>query len=95
MDRGELFYQFMQKYPSAEDHQFELNERRMCEIRLGMFHDIVEEAFVGVYLRTGERCDEMRLLEQDMSSALGVIRVLPEAALQLALEHAKRFPGRG
>lgn len=93
MERSKAFYDFMQRYPYAEDHQFELNEQRACDIRLGMLHDIVEEVFVGVYLKSGEIRIEQRLLEQDMKSALGVIRVLPEAALQLGLDYAKRFLG--
>lgn len=94
MERSDVYYQFVQRYPESESLDFEINSDRVCEIRVGVLRGLVEEAFVGVYLRNGDRCMEQRIQEQDMVSALGTRSIQPEAAIELALEYAKRFTGR-
>lgn len=93
MDRSEVFYQFMEKHPQAEEQVFDLGKQTVGEIRLGMFHDVVEEIFVAAYYKDGKCRLEQRIQEPDLSAAIGSMRVLPDAAISLGLSHLKSFVG--
>ncbi|MBD9675568.1 hypothetical protein IB274_02595 [Pseudomonas sp. PDM18] len=85
MQRTGVFYDFEAKYPTADVHELEGNGR-VCEIRIGMLYDIVEEVFVGMYLEDGSCRFEERIQEPALRAAAGSIRVFPETALAIAKE---------
>lgn len=93
MDRSEVFYQFMQKHPAAQDQQFDLGKKTVGEVRLGMLHDIVDEVFIAAYFNDGKRRMEHRIQEPELSAAVGALRVMPEAALALGLAELRKFVG--
>lgn len=88
MDRSYVYQQFISRYPDAEEHAFEVGNNRSCSVMVGLFYGVVEVAFVGVYLPDGRFKSEHLYFENDLRTALGVIRVDPEDALNFAKQRA-------
>ncbi|UVM48591.1 hypothetical protein LOY38_19680 [Pseudomonas sp. B21-015] len=92
-DRSDSYRGFIQRYPRTDFRQQLHESDRTSEIGLGKVHDIVEAMFVGIYNEDGSIVAEQHFDEQTLRQNLGVIRVLPEAALEIGLQNTVRFAG--
>jgi len=88
LQRTDAYHNFVSRYPDSEPEATVHSNGMRTEIMLGMRHDIVEQVLIGLYSPDGA-CRREEVIEEDtLKRSLGVLRVLPESALDFARQHA-------